>query len=597
MKFKRILASVATLGASAVVLTGCALPYQSEVVADSAITVAWNDLASEFNTNSASGNNTANAVVAYFTNGSFSYYDNTPALQKSEQFGTYEKTSDSPLTVKYTIADNVVWSDGVAVDSADMLLAWITTFGYFKDADGGYIFQHANPRDDLSTELPAAEGKSFEFTYDKAYVDWEVQFGVGVAAHGAVMLAYPEITDPAEAKKAFVEAVAAEDTEWLQKVADVWNTGYQKTDATAAEAAESLVFLSSGPYKIEELVADDHVTLVANDKYTWGPSPKYERITIREIGDPTAAVQAVANGEVQIASGQPTADLLALVEGLTDGEYEAGNDATFEHVDLTFNNGGPFDPAAYGGDEAKALAVRQAFLLSIPRGQIIDKIIKPLNPTAEVRNSLLTVPGSPNYDSIVAANGSDFYGTDDENVTKAQQILADAGIDTPIEVKFWYPAGNVRRGQEFQLIQENAAKVGFSVVDTSEPDWLFTDPSQFPVNPHDAVIFGWQSTSLAVTGSDQMYGDGKPSNFQGYSNSVVDETLSALETELDPAVQGELQAAVEAELFADAASLPIFQFPGLIWWDSTAVEGVSSAPLSPGYFWNFWEWTPVSAAS
>ena len=51
---------------------------------------------------------------------------------------------------------------------------------------------------------------------------------------------------------------------------------------------------------------------------------------------------------------------------------DPGVQASHEHVDLTVNNGGPFDPATYGGDEAKALAVRQAFLKTIPRQEIVD---------------------------------------------------------------------------------------------------------------------------------------------------------------------------------------------------------------------------------
>jgi peptide/nickel transport system substrate-binding protein len=406
---------------------------------------------------------------------------------------------------------------------------------------------------------------------------------------------------PAEAKAKLIEAVTAGDTAWLQPVADAWNTGYQVTDATAADTdptdgAMSKVFLSNGPYRVEEVVTDSYVTLVANPLYTWGPSPKYERITIREIADPTAAVQAVDNGDVQAASGQPTADLLALVEGLQNGSVAGGDEAAYEHVDLTFNNGGPFDPATYGGDAATALAARQAFLLTIPRDQILDTIIKPLNPNAELRNSLLTIPGSPNYEAIVSANGSDFYsGTDAERVEKAIGILADAGISTPIDVKFWYPTGNVRRSQELELIQANSLKAGFNVIDTNEPNWEFTDPTLYPINPHDAVIFAWSSSSLAITGNDQQYGTDKPSNFQDYANPTVDENLSALETELDPAKQVELQTAVEAALWGDAASLPIFQFPGLTWWDN-GTEGISPNPLSTGYFWNYWEWAPAAAA-
>lgn len=601
MKTKRIIASAAVLGASALVLSGCALPYQSEVIEGTSITVAWNDIASEFNPSSASGNNVANLLPSYVANSGFNYYDATPALLKSEEFGAYEKVSEEPLTIKYTVNDAVKWSDGVAVDGADMLLSWVTGFGYFKNADESYLFQHAAPRDDLASTLPTVNGRTLEFAYDKAYVDWEINFGVGVSAHGTVMMAYPEITDPAEAKKQFIDAVTAGDTEWLQKVADVWNTGYQVTDATAAdtdpaEGAKKAVFLSNGAYRVEEVVADDHVTLVANELYTWGPSPKYERITIREIADPTAAVQAVDNGDVQVASGQPTADLLALVSALANGDYTGGDEASFEHVDLTFNNGGPFDPATYGGDEEKALAVRQAFLLSIPRDQILETIIKPLNPNAVLRNSLLAIPGSPNYDTIVAGNGSDFFGgTDAERVTKAKELLASAGVSTPVDVKFWYPEGNVRRGQEFELIQANAIQSGFNVIDTSEPNWEFTDPSLFEINPHDAVIFAWSSSSLAVTGNDQMYGTGKPSNFQDYANTTVDENLAAVETELDPAKQAELLTNVEAELWGDAASLPIFQFPGLTWWDK-GTEGIQPNPLSTSYFWNFWEWAPAAAA-
>jgi peptide/nickel transport system substrate-binding protein len=601
MKFTRIFAAVAAVGTSALVLSGCALPYQSQVIKDTSIIVAWNDIASDFNSGSAAGNNVSNSIVSYIANSGWIYYDSNPTLQKAEEFGSYEKLSDAPLTVKYTVNDGVKWSDGVDVDSADLLLSWVAGFGYLKAADDSYMFLSAAPRDDLSTKLPTLNGGTIQFEYDKAYVDWELSFGLGVSAHGAVMMAYPEITDPAEAKKMFVDAVTAGDNEWLQKVADVWNTGYQVTDANASDTdpatgSKKYVFLSNGPYRVEEVVADDHVTLVANPLYTWGPSPKYERITIREIGDSTAAVQAVDNGDVQAASGQPTADLLSLVKELKNGTYAGGDEASFEHVDLTFDNGGPFDPATYGGDEAQALAVRQAFLLTIPRDQILETIIKPLNPNAKVRNALTVVPGSPSYDTITAGNGSDFYGgTDAERVTKAQELLASAGVSTPIDVKFWYPEGNVRRGQEFELIQANALKVGFNVIDTSEPEWMFTDPSVFPINPHDAVIFAWSSSSLAISGNDQQYGIDKPSNFQGYGNQSVDDNLAALEVETDPAKQAELQVLVEKALFDDAASLPIFQFPGLTWWDN-GVAGITPAPLNPNYFWNFWEWAPVAAA-
>ena len=594
MKKFRGIGLVAGFSVLALTLSGCAATEELTPTAnptDSAataplITVAWNDIIDDFNTNSASGNNTANAVAMYLMSSGFSYYDNGPTLVKNTDFGSYEVVTQDPLTVKYTINDDVVWSDGVPVDGADMLLAWATIFGYGLDANGEFLFQHANPREDLASKLPTVDGKSITFEYDKQYVDWELQFGVGVSAHGTVQMAYPEVTDAAAAKTALIDAIMSNDLAYLAPVAATWNSAYQSPNTPG----NALIALSTGPYMVEELVEEQYLTVVRNPLYTWGPAPMYDRVTIRQIEDSTAAVQAVDNGEIQIASGQPTADVLALVQALTNADYAGGDEGTYEHVDLTFNNGGPFDPASYGGDATKAQLVRQAFLLSVPRTEILDKIIKPLNPNASLRTSALFIPGADGYDQAEAAYAL-YLGTDDENRAKAKDLLAQAGVTTPIEVGFWYPEGNVRRGQQYELIKISADSVGFTLVDESEPNWEFTDTAAMPINPHDAVIFGWQSTSLAVTGTDQYLGTKKPSNFGGYSSTVVDGFLSELDTALDPARQIELRVNVEAELAKDGYSITIFQFPGLTWWDKS-VTNVETNVLSPNYFWNFWEWTP-----
>src|SRR5690606_19051087 len=153
-------------------------------------------------------------------------------------------------------------------------------------------------------------------------------------------------------------------------------------------------------------------------------------------------------------------------------DYHTGDEGTYVHVDLTFNNGGPFDPATYGGDEEKANKVRIAFLKTIPRQEIVDKLIKPLNPNAVTRDSILQIPGSPSYDPIIEANGSaDFAEVDIEG---AKALLAEAGVTGPVEVKFWYPEGNTRRATEYEMIATSAALAGFNVVDDSEPNWEFT---------------------------------------------------------------------------------------------------------------------------
>lgn len=601
MKKFRPAALVAGISALALTLSGCAAPEEltptptasetavTEEALAPLLTVGWNDIVDHFNGSTAGGNNVANSLTEYLTGSGFSYYDNSPALVKNTEYGTYEIVVEEPLTVKYTINDGVVWSDGTQIDGADMLLAWVSTFGYYKNEDGSYVFAHLAPKDNLASKLPTVDGNSITFEYDVQYVDWELQFGVGVSAHGTVMLTYPEITDPAAAKQALIDAVYNGDDAWMAGVAETWNNGYQ----FANTPDNPLVYLSSGPYVLEELVEEQYSTHVINPLYNWGPKPKYERITIRQIADSTAAIQAVDNGEVQIASGQPTADVLALVQALQNAEYSSSEEAAYEHIDLSVNNGGPFDPASYGGNAETANKVRQAFLLSIPRNEIIEKLIKPLNPTAKLRSAVLFVPGSEGYDEAESYYAQ-YLGTDEENRAKAQELLAEAGVSTPIDVEFWFPEGNVRRGQEVELITLSAGQVGFNIVDESEPNWEFTNNVYPAINPHDATIFAWAATSLAVSGDDQYLTLTGPSNWTGYSNATVDGLIEELNVAVKKEDQLRIRLAIEAELAKDAYNITIFQFPGLTWWDKS-VSGVQASLLVPYYFWNFWNWTPTTA--
>ncbi len=620
MKIARLMAGVGVVAAGAIVLSGCGNPYQSEVVEGTEITTAYNSGFFHFNDDSSAGNNTANGNVKYMTDTSFSYYNNTPELVKNTDFGTYEQVSDDPLTVKYTITADAVWSDGVPIDEADMLLQWAAISGVVNDA----FAPAATTGYNLVTETPETGDKEITFVYDEPYVDWELINPLGVSAHGTYALAFPEeysdvqaaydtwsesdeesdftaYTDAAkefaeDAKQKVVDAITDGDEEVLTALGDAWSNEYGYTTLPESPAAA----LTSGQYIIDDIVEDQYITISANPLFTWGPSPKFEKITVRTIADSTTALQALESGELDIWSGQPTADILQLANEIDTAEVQTGIQASHEHVDLTVNNGGPFDPATYGGDEAKALAVRQAFLKTIPRQEIVDKIIKPLNPEAEVRNAhLVSQADVERYPILTESNGSAEYAEVDIDGAKA--LLAEAGVTGPVEVGFWYPEGNVRRAQEFELISASAALAGFELVDESEPDWVFTDPSQMPVVTHDAVIFAWSQTSLAVGGSDQIYAcydfakpDTKGSNYMGWCNEETTEALKTLNVTADYDEQTSLLETAEAGIWADAVSIPIFQFPGLLV-NSDKVTEVKEMPLSPDYFWNFWEWTPVGA--
>ena len=601
---RRLGATGAIVAASALVLSACATPTQSAIEQDTRITVGWNQPFYSYNEATSNGNATANAVIKYMTVGAFQYYNDVPELVKDESFGTIEKLSDDPLTVKYTIAEDTQWSDEAPVDAADMLLQWAADSGVFNegdpvtyDAETGAIIDHQNLYFDAAaiggglsnvTQVPEIgdDGRSITLVYDAPFVDWEIALAAPMVPAHVVAMHALEIEDAQEAKDAVITAIQEGDTETLKSIADFWNSAFDFADLPD----DPSLYLASGPYVISELSADDaYITLTANANYKGDFEPKVETITVRYNEDPMAQVQALQNGELDIINPQSTADVITALEGVDGVTVQTGVEATYEHVDLTYNNGGPFDPATYGGDADKARMVRDAFLLALPRQEVIDKMIKPLNPEAEVRNSQTRVPGSAGYDDIVASNGSDRYNEVD--IEGAKQLLADAGVTTPVDVTLLYGKSNARRAAEYQLYAESVGDAGFNLIDGGDDNW----GSMLGSGTYDASLFGWQSTSLAISESAATFRSDGGNNLTGFANDKIDALYTELETTFDQPKQLQILGDVEKELWADAYGVTVFQFPGVVA-NRDTVSGVKPGVLSPSVFWNYWEWDPTEAA-
>ncbi|MTD12921.1 ABC transporter family substrate-binding protein [Nakamurella sp. YIM 132087] len=580
--------------------------YDDPGAATGAVTVGYNEISTSFNGLTGHGNSVYNSNAMYLLQAQASYYDKDLTLVNNDSFITCETVSEDPLTVKYTVNADAKWSDGVPVDANDILLAWIAQSGNFNtaeaeyDEDGNLIpstdnvsFDASSPGLALIKDFPemSDDNKSITFVYSEPFVDYKLTLvGQLVPAHVVAQKAL-EITDATEANAALVKAAQDKDKASLIKIANFWNTGF---DATSLPSDPAL-YLSNGPYMLTDWAENQFMTFKVNPDYTWGPKPAIEQITIQYAPDPTAAVQSLANGELQIIEPQATADVL---KGLQAQEPNGittvnGNGGTYEHVDLVFDNGGPFDPKTYGGDEDKAKAVRLAFLKAIPRQEIIDRLIKPLNPEATVRDSYQFVAGAPGYDEVTAANGmADAFNG---NIDEAKKILADAGVSTttPIDVRFMYADNNPRRANEYQLIANAAKEVGFNVVDGKNADWS----SQLSnTKIYDASLFGWQNTTTGVSQMPPNYLgniDGAwagQNNFGHYNNEDVNTWMTDLNTTTETDAQVKLISDTEAQLVADGFGTTIFQHPDIVGFDSTKVTGVGSIPVVPAVFYNFWEW-------
>ncbi|MEO6200295.1 MAG: ABC transporter family substrate-binding protein [Cryobacterium sp.] len=597
MRIRRIGAAVAAVGAVALVLSGCSAPTaESGLDKGTSVNVAWNQPFYSYNGNTSFGNATANANIIYMTNDWFNLYDNEPKLVKNEEFGTYELVSEDPLTVKYTIKDGVKWSDGTKVDAADMLLSWAANSrsldtpdfdpaeftdpdtGEFTDAfpkDVVYFDSGATPDSGLGLvhDVPTIgdDGRSITMKYSSPYVDWELAFPSAMPAHVVAKNALGE-TDNTKAKDALIKAIQDNDAKSMAKVSSFWNSGFNFTELPK----DPELYLSTGPYTISSFKADQFITLKANPDYTGAHKPTIEEVTIRFIGDPLAAVQALQNGDVDVISPQATADITTALDGLKDVSVIKGAEGTYEHVDLQVDkskNGTFNDPK-----------VREAFMKVIPRQEILDKLIKPIvGEDATLRDSQILVPGAEGYAESVKNNGSAAYATVD--VEGAKALLTEAGVTNP-KVCLLYSSTNPRRINEFQLIQTSAALAGFEVEDCGNENWggLLGTPGKY-----DAALFGWQSTSLGVTSSGPTFETGGINNLTFFSDAAIDKVVKSLNGEFDPKKQIELQIELDKLIWDAHYGVTLFQFPGVTAYNNK-IEGVSPSILSPTIFWNIWDW-------
>lgn len=583
---KRALGVTAGVGAAAMVLAGCSTtpPAEEEpTTVDTAVTIAEVNEFTSTNSISATGNLDINGKVNYLTRAGFYYVSDEYEVVPDESFGTMEIVSEEPLQVKYTLNEGLVWSDGDAIDTDDLVFGWAVSSGIFDDATidpatgeataGTQYFQYAGSTEGLNTSTitEVADDKlSLTLEYDAPFVDWNLNGLIDQPVHVVAEKAGVEIADLVDTILTSPRGDAASPAEpnaTLKAAADFWNTGF---DMTSLPSDESL-YLSSGPFIIDSWEPTQSMTLKLNESYEGDLKPSFSEMVIRFIGDSQAQVTALQNGEVDLIAPQASGDTLTALEAIDGINVLQGDELSYDHLDLTF--AGPFADAN----------VREAFLKTVPRQQLVDTLIKPVNPSAEVLNSQLFIPAQPAYADAIAVNGSDAYAEVD--IEGAKELLAGA---TPT-IRLMYNINNPNRVAAFQAIQASAAEAGFTVEDVGREDW----GSQLGSDIYDAVIFGWASPGVGNGTIPQIFASFGGSNFNQYANAKVDEVARTIPVTLDPDEITALTIEADTEMFADGYGLPLFQSAGLEA-HTDRIEGVTYMGNQTGPIWNFWEWT-VSA--
>jgi len=586
---KRALVAGAGVAVSALALAGCTTAPAEETPAESGgtITVATTNAFTSFNGDTPDANLDTNGMVGYLTGvsgglglGGFLRLDKDFSILSNDDFGTIETVSEDPLTVKYTLNEGLTWSDGEPITADDMLVNWAQSSGWFDDAvidgstgdvtNGGtqYFTLAGSTAGIDTTAFPEIgdDNMSMTITYSTPYVDYQLFNPIGKPAHVLAEKAGVSLEEFVELINTLPEGnpdapVAPNAT--LKAAADFWNTGY---DVTTMPSDESLL-VASGPFIVTDFQAESSITLEKNPEYKGTMSPAYDQLIIRFIGDANAQVTALQNGEVNAIQPQASADTLTALEA-NNATVHAGNQVAYDHLDLTF--GGVFADAN----------VREAFLKTIPRQQILDSIITPVNPDAEVLNSQIFLPTDAQYTDAVEASGYDAFTEPD--IEGAKALLAGA---TPT-VRILYNTNNPNRVDSFRAIQQSAQQAGFVIEDAGSPDWS----SLLGSGSYDASIFGWVSPGAGNAALPQIFKTNGGGNYNLYSNAEVDTLVDESQVTVDNDALQQLKIEIDAKTAQDFYGLPLFQTPG-IFADNGTVTGVDYFGGQTGIVWNAQEWT------
>lgn len=620
MKATRIVRAVAVAAAGALGVAGLVAPAQAAT--RTTVVVHESNALTSFNSGTPETNLVTNSDVGYLTGAGFAYYDDKKNLVRNTTFGTYGIVSKSgcALAVKYTVKPGRVWSDGTPIDGVDLLLSHVLASSqYSKDAGLGdpanaevvpaFNSFYGGPYDSHIKGIPALSTDKMSVTlcYDAFQPDWPIMGPGPAPVHTLVQLANGKtsaqsLTQNKADKAAFLTAMKGATTasntsarNLMKEIGDVWSNDYNIKTVTAS--TNPLLFVGNGGFLVKSATADQSVTLTVNPKYNSGPklSGGVKTVIFKFIGDSTAAAQALANKELDIYAGQPTADAVAALQALKGVSVKGGVNACFEHVDLRIGSIIPDETYSgpFAGMSTKAKELRKAFLLAYPRQDIIDTLVAPVNENAVLGNSSFLLPGQTGYTEVAAYTKSIYAtGTQASRTAKALALVkkhypsAKAGSKSVTVNILWGQPSNTRRANEFQIARNELAKAGFNLTNAGGTSgWS----AYLDSNAYDAAFFAWCPSSVSQTGTNANFKSDGGNNLIGYNSKAMDAILDKLEGKLTDAQVIAAYKAADKLLADDAVTLPIFQHPAVTAYNSL-LKNVKPAPLTPNIVWNYWEW-------
>ena len=266
--------------------------------------------------------------------------------------------------------------------------------------------------------------------------------------------------------------------------------------------------LATGPFKLTEFVADDHITLVRNEYYHEAGKPYLDQVVIRMVPSADVATQLLLSGEVDVL-WNPKLDQMPLFDKTPGVKYTAPPRGGGEHIFFNMSeNKDPADPAKPHlilNDQR----VRMAIAVGVNWRRITDELYfgKARVSTSALEGEWKCSPAIPEYEynsekaKQLLTDAGWVPGPDGIRVAKGAKVAPDG---TRLRLQFSTTTGDDPREKTQLMVIEDMRKAGMEI-------YVQNGPSSF-------VIGNWDAGSPRVRGNFDilMHSAYTTSDPQGY---------------------------------------------------------------------------------
>ena len=326
----------------------------------------------------------------------------------------------------------------------------------------------------------------------------------------------------------------------------------------------SLSPVGSGPYEFVQWT-EEKTTFTAFDGY-WQPNRGcIETVHHGGIQDVNTMLVAMETGQAHAMDRTPPGDIDRMV--------------ALPHIDVATYDKAQLDGLVFNLQSHPALAnpdVRRAIAMAIDKESFVTNF---LGQYATVRDGFL-ITNSWAFDAGVEMPP---YDPD-----AAAALLAEAGYPggEGIDLTFFYNDGNSNREGLAIYAQAELAKLGIDVVIETAKWPQFIEAVRN--GDFDVAVMSLHSgfPDPAIIG--QNYGTGEPENHMNYSNSAIDEALTAALLTTDVEERKAHYSLIQEHLAADTPFVPVFSPPGTVLYNSDLLTDVF--PSNNRMYWDVREW-------